>query len=270
VSASPFDEITKKIDKHFDKTGVVLVGMHQELQEQRHRIGQYHEKVDAVTSDLNRRSDDIVSDLRTRAEASLSVLNEVDPLVRRLRAVAQEADHAIRGAGEVIQVSTNNLSQSHTEFRAETEKLVGSIKDQIAAFSLETGELLKQVSHQQMQSITASSKETRVALLAIVAEQKGLLAGTQKVFGESVVNLEVKLSAHMDAHKAFLKFSHDEHSKRQRVSDAAFADLRAEIERHQLQRLALAKNTRVLVGVLVTIVGFALLGALVYGAKAVL
>ena len=142
MSASQFDDITKKIDKHFEKTGVVLVGMHQELQEQKHRIGQYHEKVDAVTSDLSRRRDEIVAELRTRAESAVAVLDEIDPLVQRVRSVALDADDAIRSASDALGASTNNLSRSHNDFRAEADDLIGTIEKNIASFSSETKILL--------------------------------------------------------------------------------------------------------------------------------
>ena len=149
MSASQFDDITKKIDKHFEKTGVVLVGMHQELQEQKHRISQYHEKVDAVTSDLSRRRDEIVADLRTRAEAAVAVLDEIDPLVQRVRSVAQDADDAIRSAGEALKASTNNLSTSHHDFRAEAESLIGTFEKNVSLFSSETKILLDRFAAQQ-------------------------------------------------------------------------------------------------------------------------
>lgn len=149
MSASQFDDITKKIDKHFEKTGVVLVGMHQELQEQKHRISQYHEKVDAVTSDLSRRRDEIVAELRTRAEAAVAVLDEIDPLVQRVRSVAQDADVAIRSAGEALKASTNNLSTSHHDFRAEAESLIGTFEKNVSLFSAETKILLDRFAAQQ-------------------------------------------------------------------------------------------------------------------------
>lgn len=149
MSASQFDDITKKIDKHFEKTGVVLVGMHQELQEQKHRISQYHEKVDAVTSDLSRRRDEIVAELRTRAEAAVAVLDEIDPLVQRVRSVAQDADVAIRSAGEALKASTNNLSTSHHDFRAEAESLIGTFEKNVSLFSSETKILLDRFAAQQ-------------------------------------------------------------------------------------------------------------------------
>ncbi len=315
MSASQFDDITKKIDKHFEKTGVVLVGMHQELQEQKHRIGQYHEKVEATTSDLSRRREEIVADLRTRAEAAVAVLDEIDPLVQRVRSVAQDADDAIKSAGEALYTSTNNLSLSHSDFRAEAEDLIGTInstiasfssetsslldrfaaqqtdvlecfqtkaagqrdrfrsesaalidaiKDQIASFSSETGNLLKQFSEQQDQSITASSNENRLALKAIVVEQIKFLASAQNALSESIAKLEEKLSTHMDAHKRFLKSSYDELAERQRSSDAAFAALKVETERHHAQQITFAKKTRLIIGELV-IAGFTVAGILAYG-----
>jgi ABC-type transporter Mla subunit MlaD len=159
VSALQFDEITKKIDKHFEKTGVVLVGMHQELQEQKHRIGQYHEKVDAVTSDINRRRDEIVADIRTRAEVAVAVLDEIDPLVQRVRSVAQDADDAIKSAGEVLQRSTNNLSQSHNDFRVGAEDLIGTIERNIASFSSETKILLDRFAAQQTGALQSFQSE---------------------------------------------------------------------------------------------------------------
>jgi len=159
VSTSQFDNITKKIDKHFEKTGVVLVGMHQELQEQKHRIGQYHEKVDAVTSDLNRRRDEIVAELRTRAEVAVAMLDEIDPLVQRVRSVAQDADDAIKSVGEVLQTTTNNLSRSHNDFRAEAEDLIGTIERNIASFSSETKILLDRFAAQQTCSLVGFQSE---------------------------------------------------------------------------------------------------------------
>ena len=313
MTTSQFDDITKKIDDHFEKSGVVLVGMHQELQEQKHRIGQYHEKVDAVTNDLNRRRDEIVADLRTRAEIALSVLEEVNPLVQRIRAVAQDANDAIESAGETMQISTQNLSRSHTEFRVDAEALIGSIKNQIVSFSSEkqnildryaaqqakalanfqfevngqrdqfhsdstaliesikeqittysseTGKLLKQFSDQQAQSIAAARNENHAALQAMVAEQAGLLVSAQNVFGESIARSEEKLSAHMDAHKRFLKSSYDELKNRQRASDAAFATLKAEAERHQARQIAFAQKTRLIFAALV-VAGFAVISVLV-------
>ena len=149
MSASQFDDVTKTIDKHFEKTGVVLVGMHQELQEQKHRIGQYHEKVDAVTSDLSRRRDEIVAELRMRAETAVAVLDEIDPLVQRVRSVALDADDAIRSAGDALRASTNNLSRSHNDFRAEAEDLIGTIEKNISSFSSETKILLDRFAAQQ-------------------------------------------------------------------------------------------------------------------------
>jgi hypothetical protein len=315
VSASQFDDITRKIDKHFEKTGVVLVGMHQELQEQKNRIGQYHEKVDVVTSDLSRRRDEIVAELRTRAEAAVAVLDEIDPLVQKIRSVAQDADDAIKSAGEALQTSTNNLSRSQIDFRAEAEDLIGAIarniasfssetkilldrfaaqqtdslegfksaaagqrdafraeandlivaiKSQIASFSSETRVLLKQFSEQQDQSISACSKENRLALQAIVGEQAKFLASAQNAFRESIAKLEEKLSTHMDAHKRFLKSSYDELSERQRAGDAGFAALKVASERHQAQQINFAKKTRLIIGALV-VAGFAVVGALAYG-----
>lgn len=315
MSVSQFDDITKKIDKHFEKTGVVLVGMHQELQEQKHRIGQYHEKVDAVTSDLSRRRDEIVAELRTRAENAVAVLAEIDPLVQRVRSVAQDADDAIKSAGDALETSTNKLSRSHNDFRAEAKDLIGTIekniasfssetkilldrfaaqqtgaivdfqsevagqrndfrsdivalidasKGQIVSFSSETRVLLKHFSEQQDQSITASSKENRLALQAIVGDQAKFLASAQDAFGESIAKMEEKLSTHMDAHKRFLKSSYDELSERQRAGEAAFAALKVESERHQAQQIEFDKKTRLVVGVLV-VAGFAVVGALAYG-----
>jgi hypothetical protein len=320
VSSSQFDDITKKIDKHFEKTGVVLVGMHQELQEQKHRIGQYHEKVDTVTSDLSRRRDEIVAELRTRAETAVAVLDEIEPLVQRLRSVAQGADDAIRSAGDALETSTSKLATSHNDFRAEAKDLIGTverniasfssetkilldrfaaqqtgalvgfqseaagqrddfrsdiaalidaIKDQIVSFSSETKVLLKQFSEQQDQTITASSKENRLALQAIVGEQAKFLASAQNAFDESMTKLEEKLSTHMDAHKRFLKSSYDELFERQRAGDAAFAALKVESERHQALQIEFAKKTRLIIGGLVA-VGFAVVGALAYGKGVVL
>jgi hypothetical protein len=263
VNPTQFDDITEKIDKHFEKTGVVLVGMHQELQEQKHRISQYHDKVDAVTSDLNRRRDEIVAELRTRAEAAVAVLDEIDPVVQRVRSVAQDADDAVKSAGEALKTSTNNLSRSHNDFRAEAEDLIGSIEKRIESFSSETIVLLKKFSEQQDQSITASSKENHLALQAVVGEQAKFLGSAESIFRESITKLEERVSAHMDAHKRFLKSSYDELSERQRAGDAAFSALKVESERHQAQQIEFAKKTRlIIVGLLVA--GFAVVGILAY------
>lgn len=264
MSASQFDDIKKTIDKHLEKTGVVLVGMHQELQEQKHRIGQYHEQVNAVTNEMTRRQDEIVADLRSRAEAATSVLGEVGPVVQRIRAVAQDADNAITAAGVALQTSTNNLSRSYADFRVETGELIGSIKEQVATFSSESTKLLKHFSDQQAQSISASSNENRAALQAIVAAQKEILTNAQNAFSESIAKLEEKLSTHMDAHKRFLRSSYDELSARQGASDNAFAALKAETERNQAQQLAFIKRTRIISGALV-VAGFVVVGALLYG-----
>ncbi|MDD2740647.1 MAG: hypothetical protein PHV02_00100 [Rhodocyclaceae bacterium] len=320
MSASQFDDITKKIDKHLEKTGVVLVGMHQELQEQKHRIGQYHEKVDAVTSDINRRRDEIVADIRTRAEVAVAVLDEIDTLVQRVRSVAQEADDAINSAGDALQTSTNNLSRAHNDFRGEAEGLIGTIenntaafsteitilldrfaaqqtgaivgfqseaagqrdgfrseivalidatKDQIESFSSETRVLQKQFSEQQDHSITASSKENHLALQSMVGEQAKFLASAQNAFHDSIAKLEEKISTHMDAHKRFLKSSYNELSERQLAGDAAFAALKVESERNQIQQIEFAKKSRLIVGALV-VAGFAVIGALAYGKGGVL
>lgn len=320
MSAPHFNDITNRIDKHFEKTGVVLVGMHQELQEQKHRIGQYQKKVDVVTSDLSRRQDEILADLRTRAEAAVAVLDEVDPLMQRVRSVAQDAGDAIQSAGEVLQTSTNNLSLSHTDFRTEAEKLLGrvdrtiasfsseskdlidrfaaqqakaleglqseateqrsrfrsdnvalisTIRNQIASFSSETENLLKQFSEQQDRLITASSNENRLALQGLVTEQARFLANAQNTFRESITKLEDKFSAKMDVYKSLLKSSYDELSERQRASDDAFVALKAEIERFQSQQIAFSKKTRLIIGMLV-VAGLAVLAVLAYGKGVIL
>lgn len=320
MSAPHFNDIRNRIDKHFEKTGVVLVGMHQELQEQKHRIGQYQKKVDVVTSDLSRRQDEILADLRTRAEAAVAVLDEVDPLMQRVRSVAQDAGDAIQSAGEVLQTSTNNLSLSHTDFRTEAEKLLGrvdrtiasfsseskdlidrfaaqqakaleglqseateqrsrfrsdnvalisTIRNQIASFSSETENLLKQFSKQQDRSITASSNENRLALQGLVTEQARFLANAQNTFRESITKLEDKFSAKMDVYKSLLKSSYDELSERQRASDDAFVALKAEIERFQSQQIAFSKKTRLIIGMLV-VAGLAVLAVLAYGKGVIL
>lgn len=110
MSSSSLDDVTKKIDKHFEKTGVVLVGMHQELQEQKRRIGLYHEKVDSVTSDLASRSDEIVASLRARAEAAVSLLDVVEPLVSRVRDAAEGADKTIQSADERLTKAKKSLT----------------------------------------------------------------------------------------------------------------------------------------------------------------
>lgn len=201
MSASQFDEITKKIDKHFEKTGVVLVGMHQELQEQKHRIGQYHEKVDAVTSDLSRRQDQILADIRARAEAAVAMLDEVDPLVQRIRSVTQDASNAINLAGEALQTSTDNLSQTHNDFRAEAVELIGTIDRSIASFSSETKGLLDRFSVEQTSALEGFQSDATVQREKFHSDSAALIdAINNKIasFSSETVNLLRQFSEKQD------------------------------------------------------------------------
>jgi len=59
-----------------------------------------------------------------------------------------------------------------------------------------------------------------------------------------------------------LKSSYDELKNRQRASDAAFATLKAEAERHQARQIAFAQKTRLIFAALV-VAGFAVISVLV-------
>ena len=52
MSNEILQNLVKSVDKHFEKTGVVLVGMHQEIQEQKQKLGQYSEKLASMKERL--------------------------------------------------------------------------------------------------------------------------------------------------------------------------------------------------------------------------
>lgn len=285
MGSSPIDDLSKKIDKHFEKTGVVLVGMHQELQEQKRRIGQYHDKVDAVTSDLARRSDEIVAELRSRAEAAVGVLDDVEHLLARIQGIAKDADVAIQQSNERLLVAQEALLGERDNFRADAEQLTDSIKQRIADFSKETELSIRLASENFEKSLNASKAENAAALNAVVetfsknladarsagdeslremvTNQKTALSEATDVFSESVLQLDVRLKGHLEAHQRFFKAAHDELSSRQRASDEAFADLKREIEKHQNREAEFSQKTRRITIALVA-VGFAAMGILIY------
>lgn len=285
MGTSPIDDVSKKIDKHFEKTGVVLVGMHQELQEQKRRIGQYHDKVDAVTSELTRRSDEIVADLRLRAEAAVGVLDTAEHLVSRVREFANDADALIQESSERLLGARESLLREKDEFRTGAEQLVDSIKTQIAEFSKETDSFIKRATKDFDKALSASKTENAAALDAavetfstnlaearsagdaslkdIVAKQKKALADATGVFAEAIQQMDARLKGHLEAHQRFFKSAHDELSSRQRASDEAFAALSREIEKHQCREAEFSRKTRRITIALVG-VGFAALGVLIY------
>lgn len=142
MSAEQFTEITQKIDEHFMKTGAVLVGMHQELQEQKQRISHYHEKVEEVTSDLNQRSDEIVEALRAKAEASVAILDQTSGLVERLKGLVTEADISIEDAQEKIK-------DSHVALISEAKELAASLDARRADFKNEVLEFIDKASNER-------------------------------------------------------------------------------------------------------------------------
>ncbi len=296
MSTDQFAEITKKLDKHFEKSGVVLVGMHQELQAQKQRISQYHDKVDSVTSDLNRRRDEIVGELRAQAEAAISVLDQTTDLVDRLKTLATEAEGAISHAQQNIKQSHSGLIEEANQLAARLESGSASFKhemrsvldqssaDQAAIFdalkvereifqaSLENRlaklfvaidkqllDLEKHANHVHKEAIQSFSSATshaqngyKSALTDLAAEHSRLLGQTGTNFQDAVNKQEERINQHLDAHKRFLKSSYEELAERQRASDFAFKELKAEAELHQTKQDKFAKKTRYILSGLLT------------------
>jgi ABC-type transporter Mla subunit MlaD len=134
MSTSQFDDVTKKMDRHFEKTGVVLVGMHQELQEQKHRINQYHEKVDAVTADLTARSEELLADLRVRAHAAVAALDDVEPVIDRLAALTRKAEATIQDTELSIESAGDEVRNSRNAFQAEASALIDAVAASLQSF----------------------------------------------------------------------------------------------------------------------------------------
>lgn len=285
MSSSKFDHISDKIDAHLEKTGVVLVGMHQELQEQKRRIGLYQGKVDMVTSDLARRSDEIVATLGARAEIAVSVLDDVEPLVSRIREIAGQADNAIQSAGERLANAQESLVDERKRFKSDSEQLIASVNEKMSASSKEATEFIRQA-EQRLESATDGVKsensrafsavassfsaslaqanaDGNAALSSMVEKQRTALNDAQKVFSEAVFLLDSRFKAHVDAHQKFLISAHEELTSRQRASDEAFVALKNEIARHQSREVEFAKKTR-LISIALTVFGAGALAFLVY------
>lgn len=195
MSNEQLADVAKKLDKHFDKTGVVLVGMHQELQEQKRRIDQYHEKVEAVTSDLNKRRDEIVSDLRLKAESAVEALSRTSGLVERLNTLASEAEGAISQA-------QSRLHQSHQELLTEAKDIAERLENDARTFKRDVTELLEAASNahslafSQLTSTAERFKEEYDALFAqLVSTQRNAI----QVLEQQIYGVKQEATAHFSS-----------------------------------------------------------------------
>ena len=122
------------MDRHFERTGVVFVGMNQELQEQKHRINQYHEKLVAVATDLIARSDELLTDLCVRAIAAVAALNDVEPVIDHLASLTRKAGATFLEAEQSLEGAEDEVRRSQHAFRAEASALIDAVATGLQSF----------------------------------------------------------------------------------------------------------------------------------------
>ena len=120
MSNESLQNLVKSVDNHFEKTGVVLVGMHQELQEQKQRLGQYCETV----TDLSKQLDEE----KSRALTITIDENTQLSLVNKFEAIRNEFNELSVKLGNNIDEKLDRQVASIDEIRSEHKHLLQKIE----------------------------------------------------------------------------------------------------------------------------------------------
>jgi len=204
----PLKLLEKKLDQHFEKAGVVMVGMHQELQEQKKRLDSHKKNVDSAVEGINSRCDAVVSDLRSRSEAAVEAMNLVEPLIERIHNVALEANTAINSAVISLDSADQKLSENRAVFASEVKVFNDSIKTLISDTSSSMHEQQKEFKSDAtalIDSVNSSIKSINNDTLNILESfsnlQRTSIDETSLKLSEMISNAENSLREQADKSK---------------------------------------------------------------------
>lgn len=190
MSASQFDDITKKIDKHFEKTGVVLVGMHQELQEQKHRIGQAAGERDRFRSDSTALVESIKDQIALFSSETGKLLKQFsDQQAQSITASSNENRVALQA---IAAEQAGLLASAQNVFRESIAKLEENLSTHMDAHKRFLKSSYDELSERQRASDTAFAAlkvetERRQAQQIAFAKKTRLIIGALVVSGFAVV-----------------------------------------------------------------------------------
>lgn len=262
MSTSSLENLALKLDQQYEKTGVVLVGMHQELQEQRSRVGAQQAQVAQLSQALDQKIDLIAADLRTRADAAMAGFTEIEPLLERLTAGVREADVASAAARANLDALQQTLPGVENSLTSAVKNLALSMSEQAQTFTARADTCLREVERRHEASLTTHRQETTRLTQATEESLSTLsrkhLEMLEAVRGAQQHATEALTSAHQEALQASEKeFSlalariehrlQDSLQQYQQAVQASLTSHRNELDAGQAQLLAQqAANTALL------------------------
>lgn len=193
MSASQFDDITKKIDKHFEKTGVVLVGMHQELQEQKQRIGQAAGERDRFRSDSTALVESIKDQIALFSSETGKLLKQFsDQQAQSITASSNENRVALQA---IAAEQAGLLASAQNVFRESIAKSEENLSTHMNAHKRFLKSSYDELSERQRASDTAFAAlkvetERRQAQQIAFAKKTRLIIGALVVSGFAVVAIQ--------------------------------------------------------------------------------
>jgi hypothetical protein len=268
------ERIALQISKHHEKTGTVLVGMHQELQEQKVRLKEHELTVATVVANTGSEVSSLISKAIADLERALAPFADVEAVATRAgRSLADLKDLADR-LGSQINKQAESLVALHKRITSDTrEAIAEEVKPVLSRISDESGRFTKtldDVASQASQSLDALSGaanrlesdvndhadaldnlhgqfiiDTRTALAGEVERVLSRLDSESSSFARSLEESINDLGAkYRDVMKSVLKVHVEAVADEVKSIRALNAELRSEVLAHQTRVSDFARRSR--------------------------